>query len=446
MLSDELAYFFDECSDLKDKVDIFNAQLPKEWIDEALNVIGSVTVRRRKMPAEDIIRLSIGMSLMRHEPIQEIAARLSFQSKQLDNQLLARSSISSARQRVGSAPVEWLFNRSADKWSSQSHCDDKWHGLNLFSIDGTTFRTEDSEENRENFGSAHSKGELVSSFPAFRLACLMNVRSHIISRVSIGPFKTGELTVASQLLDNVPPKSVLLLDRLYHSAELLHYFENLGEERYWVTRLKSTIKYRQLEKYGDNDFLVERDLSAHARKKSPSLPRKWQMRVVKYQLEGYEPQEIATSLPIEKYSAAQIIELYHERWEIELGYREIKKTLLKNAITLRSKKPDLVIQELYGMLIAYNLIRHEAALAADVVELRPTRISFKTAMRVVLYDYYGMATASNLQSIPARLKELTDTIKDFILPKQKRPNYPRAVKMRMGKFPVKRSQKRKEIA
>jgi len=444
MLSDELTYFFDECSDLKDKVDIFNAQLPKEWISEALNATESVTIRRRKIPAEDIIRLTIGMSLMRHEPIQEIAARLSFQSKQVDNQLLARSSISNARQRVGSAPVEWLFNRSADKWSAQSHCDDKWNKLNLFSIDGTTFRAEDSEENRAHFGSAPSKGELVSSFPAFRLACLMNVRSHIISRAAIGPFKTGELTVASQLLDNVPPKSVLLLDRLYHSAELLHHFESLGEERYWVTRLKSTIKYRKLEKYGENDFLVERDLSAHARKKSPSLPRKWQMRVVRYQLDGYEPQEIATSLPVEHYSAAQIIELYHERWEIELGYREIKTTLLKSAITLRSKKPDLVIQELYGMLLAYNLIRHECALAADVVKLRPTRISFKTAMRVVLYDYYGMATASNLQSIPARLKELTDTVKDFILPKQQRPNYPRAVKMRMGKFPVKRSQKRKE--
>mgnify|MGYP001582240498 CR=1 FL=1 len=103
------------------------------------------------MPAEDIIRLSIGMSLMRQEPTQEIAARLSFQSKKIDNQLLARSSISNARQRVGSAPVEWLFNRSADKWLAQSHCDDKWHELNLFSIDGTTFRTEDSEENREHF-------------------------------------------------------------------------------------------------------------------------------------------------------------------------------------------------------------------------------------------------------------------------------------------------------
>jgi len=416
MLSDELTYFFDECSDLKDKVNIFNTQLPKEWISEALNATESVTVRRRKMSAEDIIRLTIGMSLMRQEPIQEIAARLSFQSKKIDNQLLARSSISNARQRVGSAPVEWLFNRSADKWSAQSHCNDKWHKLNVFSIDGTTFRAEDSEENREHFGSAPSKGELVSSFPAFRLACLMNVRSHIISRAAIGPFKTGELTVASQLLDNVPPKSVLLLDRLYHCAELLHHFESLGEERYWVTRLKSTIKYQKLEKYGENDFLVERDLSSHARKKSPSLPR---------------------------YSAAESIALYHERWEIELGYREIKTTLLKNAIALRSKKPDLVIQELYGMLLAYNLIRHECALAADVVKLRPTRISFKTAMRVVLYDYYGMAMASNLQSIPARLKELTDTIKDFILPKQKRPNYPRAVKMRMGKFPVKRSQNRK---
>ncbi|MCP4989518.1 MAG: hypothetical protein GY928_26735 [Colwellia sp.] len=69
MLSDELVYFFNECGDLKDKVNIFNAQLSKEWINEALNATGSVTVSRRKMPSEDIIRSSIGMSLMRQEPI-----------------------------------------------------------------------------------------------------------------------------------------------------------------------------------------------------------------------------------------------------------------------------------------------------------------------------------------------------------------------------------------
>ena len=446
MLSDELSYFFDECKDLTSKVDIFNTELPKEWIDEALKVTGSVNVRRRKIAAEDIIRLTIGMSLMRHEPIQEIVARLNVQSKQLDNKLVARSSISGARQRVGSAPVEWLFNRCADKWLEQPHHDDLWHGLQLFSIDGTTFRTEDSEENRAHFGSAHSKGKLVSAFPAFRLACLMNVRTHLIKRAALSPFKTGEITVASQLVDNVPAKSVLLMDRLYHSAELLHHIETQGEERYWVTPLKSTIKYKVIKSYSDNDFLVERELSAHARKKSPSLPKKWQMRVVKYQIDGFDAREIATSLPVEKYSTEDIIALYHERWEIELGYREIKTTLLKSAITLRSKKPDLVIQELYGMLLAYNLIRHEAALAADVVKVRATRISFKTTMRIVLYDYYGMATASNLQTLPARLKDLTDTVKDFIIPKSERPNYPRAVKMRIGKFPVKRSQKPKENA
>lgn len=442
MFQEELSYLFEQSGDISERVNIFNVDLPKEWVDEACQLTEHVTVRRRKIMPENVVSLVIGMSLMRNESIPTVAARLAFKSKQLDEDLVARSSLSNARQRLGSAPVEWLFNKCAEHWNSHKHADSDWQGLGVYAIDGTSLRTEDTPECREFFGSANTNNKRVSAFPAFRLTCLMNTRTQLILKAGISEFKTGEITVASQLIDSVPNKSILLMDKLYHSAELLHHIEQTGEERYWMTPLRKDIKWSVVEQYGENDMLVERSLSSHARGLSPNLPKRWQFRVIKYQIPGFETRYLATSLPYDRYPAAEIVELYHERWSIELSYRDIKKTMLKNAITLRSKKPDLVIQELYGMLIAYNLIRHEAARAGDVVGLRGTRISFNTAMRVVIYDYYGMATTNSLHTLPARLADLTDTLKDFILPKPKRPrpNYPRVVKMQKKQFPTKRSQ------
>ncbi|MEQ3660102.1 MAG: hypothetical protein ABNH21_14225 [Glaciecola sp.] len=109
-------------------------------------------------------------------------------------------------------------------------------------------------------------------------------------------------------------------------------------------------------------------------------------------------------------------------------------------VTLRSKKIDLVYQELYGMLIAYNLVRHEIALTADNVGLRPTRISFKSCLRIVLYDYAITASTNSLHTIPARRKDLTETLKDFILPQPDRPDYNRVVKIKPTKFPLKKAE------
>lgn len=447
MLQDELSHLFNECPQLSGQVDVFNCPLPEAWLKDAFELTESVTVRRRKLLPEDITRLVIGMSLMRNEPILEVANRLAFSSKGLDkSKLVASSSISEARQKLGWQPIEWLFNRSAEHWAAQHSEVNTWHGLQLMAIDGTAFRTEDTEECREYFGSANTSGPLESGYPVMRMTCLMNVRTHLVVRAAVGKYREGEITQASQLIDNVPDRSVLLMDTLYHSAELLHHIETTGEQRYWVTPLKKDINYRMLEQYADGSMLVERDICSRTRSKSPSLPKRWQFRLIRYQFPGFPERLIATSLPHEHYSAEEICALYHERWEIELGYREVKQTLLKKAVTLRSKKVSLVLQEAYGMLLAYNLVRQEMVLAAQVADVPPTRISFKSALRVVMYDYYSMATASNQQTLPARLKDLTDTIKDFILPETKRPSYPRAVKVQPSKFPLKRSQKKKDSA
>jgi hypothetical protein len=439
MLAQQLYDLFSE-ENLQERVAIFNASLPIEWLEEALSLTQNVTLRRRKLPPEQVIRLVVGMSLLRNESIQEVATRLAFTSKGLDNGLLsARSSLSEARQRLGKEPVKALFEKSAEHWASQTHVDDNWHGLQPFAIDGTTLRTEDTPELREHFGSANTSGEFESGYPVMQLTCLMNVRSHIVLRAEAGEYRESELFQTTKMLESVPDNSVLLMDKLYHCAKLLLELENKGNSRFWVTPIRKDLKYGVTHSYADNDHLVERDLSS-ARRKDKTLPKRWGMRLVTYKTANGTTVKLATNLPHDDYPAAGIIALYKERWEIELGYREVKTSMLNKAITLRSKKIDLVYQELYGMLIAYNLVRHEIALTADNVGLRPTRISFKSCLRIVLYDYAITASTNSLHTIPARMKDLTETLKDFILPEPDRPDYPRAVKIKPTRFPLKKAE------
>jgi len=438
MLEQELTSVFSEPI-IRENSHVFNAPLPTEFIEQAISLTQSVSIRRRKLPPEQVLRLVVGMSLMRHEPIHEVATRLAFSSKGLNTDLLAaRSSLSNARQRLGVAPVKWLFEQCAQHWSQQTHVDDNWHGLKPFSIDGTTLRTEDTSACREHFGSANTSGTFESGYPVMRITCLMNIRSHMILRAVAGKYRDSELSQTTQMLDSVPNNSVLLMDKLYHSAPWLLALEQLGDNRFWVTPIRKDLKYTVVHHYARNDQWVERDLSS-ARRKDKSLPRQWRIRLISFKTSKNTTVKLATNLPYETYPTQDIIALYKERWEIELGYREVKVSLLDNALTLRSKKVDLVYQELYGLLLAYNLIRHEIALTANEVGIRPTRISFKSAMRIVLYDYYVMATTNSLHTLPARMKDLTETLKDFILPEPDRPAYPRVLKVsKATRYPLKK--------
>ena len=114
----------------------------------------------------------------------------------------------------------------------------------------------------------------------------------------------------------------------------------------------------------------------------------WPARAIRYQRKGFKPRTLLTSLVDQKlYPADEIVELYHERWEIELGYGEIKTDML-DATTQppRSKTPQRVRQEIWGILIAYNLIRLEMQRIADEAHVEPTRISFVTVYQHICLE------------------------------------------------------------
>lgn len=417
----------------------FRASIDPAWIEEALLATGTATVRRRRLPAEEVIWLVLGMGLMRNTPIAELVRRLDLALPDAEgNQTVVSSAVSQARARLGAEPLEWLFHRTAIEWAEQGALH-RWRGLALVAADGTTLRVADSDENRQYFGSQDAGGDRgISGYPLVRMVTVMAVRTHVLLAASFGPYRQGECAYARALLDDLPERSLALLDRGYLQADVLVPLVEAGHE--WLTRAKSTTKYRVIRRLGPGDELVEMTVSSAARAKNPSLPPTFQARAIRYERKGFAPKMLLTSLldPVQ-FPADELRVLYHERWEIELGYGEIKTDLLERMETIRSKSPAMVAQELWGLLLAYNLVRLEMMRIADNLGVEPTRISFVAAAREMRLEWYWNADTPTPGAIPKRLATMRDNIRAFVLP-PRRPDrvYPRGVKIKMSNYARKR--------
>jgi len=417
--------------------------LDPAWIEEALLATGTATVRRRRLPADRVLWLMLGVALMRDLPITEVARRLDVALPDADGtRTVASSALTQARARLGAEPLEWLFLRTAETWAGASADVDRWRKLALYAVDGTTLRVADSDVNRAHFG-GHNSGRhaggrdaRVSGYPLLRAVALMALRSHLIAATSFGPYGVDERTYAQDLWTSVPDHSLVLVDRGYLQANVLVPLMTKGTERHWLTRAKSNTKYRVVRRLGVGDELVEFTVSSEARRKDPSLPTHFQARAIRYQRKGYQPQRLLTSLTDDKrYPAVELRVLYHERWEIELGFGEIKTDMLERLETIRSKSPAAVAQELWGLLIAYNLVRLEMARIATELRVAPTRISFVAALRAFVEQWTWAAHTPTPGAIPQRLATMRDRLRIYVLP-PRRPErvFPRAVKIKMSSY------------
>ena len=419
----------------------FRKDINSEWIEAALRATGTATIRKRRLPAVQVIWLVIGMALFRNRGIVAVADALDLALPSVNGRVTAApSSVSQARERLGEDPVAWLFGRSAQEWAHSSAGRDRWRELSLYGVDGTTLRVPDSDENREHFGLASGGKRGNSGYPLVRLVAVMALRSHLIANVAFGPYKDGEYTYAAELWDTMPDDSLTLIDKNFLSAALLLSLQKNGNNRHWLVPAKSTTKWRLVKRLGKDDELIEMDVSSEARRKHPWLPRVWTARAIRYQRKGFKPRTVLTSLiDPELYPAHEIVELYHERWEIELGYGEIKTNMLDATNQpLRSKTPQRVRQEIWGVLIAYNLVRLEMERIAQEADVKPTRISFVMTYRMICDEFIWCANGAP-GAIPKQLRKLRAEVKLFILPERRSErSYPRAVKVKMSNYKKKR--------
>ena len=425
-----------------ENLDGLAAKIPVAWLEEALQCAGVATVRKRRLAVQQVIWLVLGMALMRNRKIEDVVDKLDLALPARTGKPMAQSSISDARQRLGADAVEYLFSRSAGHWAGELDPKFLWRGLSLYGVDGTTMAVADTPVNREYFGGQDSGvNKIPSGYPIVRIVALVNLRSRLLADARIGPYATtSELSLTDDLLDSVPDNTLFISDRNFLTFRVLRPLLTKGSNRHFLMRAKKTTAMDPIESLGKNDSLVELPISAKARKEDPTLGKTWIARAIRYQVPGHDPQFLLTSLLNPKtHPAAELIGLYHERWDLEIGFAEVKTTTLEQRPALRSKLPTTTLQEVWGILLAYNLVRLEMAALAEEADVMPNRISYIAALHLIRDEWLWSALTSP-GALPARMRDLRASLSHYILrPRRPERVYPRAVKNRTKPYPARKS-------
>lgn len=410
--------------------------LPYEWIEDAVQATGVASIRRRRLPAQQVVWLVIALALYRHQSISEIVDELDLALPARDESFVSKSAVAQARQRTGAAPLAWLFRESACNWIAQDQAQYLFKGFSLFAMDGTTLRTTDSAANRDHFGASVCIHGRVGSYPQLRAVTLTAIPTHLVRDVEFGPYNINEMLSAGKLIPRVPGNSITVFDRGFLSAQILCNLVAGGPNRHFIIPAKSNTCWDVVTGQ-PGDQMVRMRVSPQARRKCPGLPEFWQARaVLSIDTRGRQRILLTSLTDRRRFKPADIVACYERRWQIETSYHELKQSMLGMELTLRSQTVEGVYQEVWGTLIAYNLIRLEMTKAALEARCRPEALSFIRAFHTIQYEMTWAAATRSYGKLPALLARLRERLKQ--LPNEKRPGRScvRAVKSRPVRYTV----------
>ena len=342
-----------------------------------------------------------------------------------------------ARQRLGVDAVKEVFKASA-KHSYQSTQFDTWAGLNLLAVDGVVWRVADTAENHERF-ETQSNQHRENIYPQIRMVCHMEITSHQLINSAFAGYRTNEMKLAEQLIEATPDNTLTIFDKGYYSLGLLYQWHQAGKQRHWMIPARKDLNYEIIQHLGRHDKRIRLITSSQARKKFSELPEHIEARLVSKTIKGKEYRMLTSMVDPLRFPSEEMVELYRYRWEIELGYREMKQSLLNSAYTLRSKRPDMIEQELWGLLLCYNLIRQGMTAAASKLDsVWPNQLSF-TSCSMAITQFFATLPLTSPGNIPKHYEALLTQMTYFKLPERREERkYPRWVKTKPKKYPTKR--------
>jgi len=359
---------------------------PPEEVRRVLAETGKASERERDLPAHVMVYYAIALALYTTSGTREVLRCLLEGLRWLWGaeavRVAGKSGISQARSRLGEAPLRRLYERVARPIATPATEGAWYRRWRLVSLDGSCLDLADTEENCRAFGRPEaSRGE--SAFPQLRFVALVENGTHVLFGACLGGFAQGETTLAHDVLTALRPGLLCLADRQFFGHALWQAAAATGAELLW--RVKRNLRLPRETRLADGSYLTTIYPSQKDRR---HRTRGVQVRVVEYRLEGLADAEplyrlVTTILDPAQAPAVDLAALYHERWEIEGALAELKTHLRGARVVLRSKTPELVRQEFWGLLLAHFAVRglmHEAALRADE---DPDRLSFLHAVRVV---------------------------------------------------------------
>lgn len=242
-----------------------------------MQATGAASIRRRRLPAEQVVWLVIALAMYRHGSMSEMIDSLDLALPHESAPFVSKSAVAQARQRIGEAPLAWLFEQTAQAWTTQDAAHHAFKGLSLWAMDGTTLRTPDSPANREHFGAqAYASGK-VASYPQVRAVTLTAIPTHRVAEINFGRYDTHEMVYAKSLLPQIPGDSLTVFDRGFPAAEILCGLTMNGRNRHFLIPAKSNTCWDVIAGTTD-DATVRMRVSPQARRKCPALPEFWSAR------------------------------------------------------------------------------------------------------------------------------------------------------------------------
>ncbi len=360
---------------------------PLSKIRSVLAATGKSSVRERDLPAHVVVYYVIALSLFMQSSYREVLRCLLegvqwLLDPSVSIKVAGKSGISQARSRLGWEPLRQLHDDVVKPIAVRSTRGAWYKDWRLVSLDGSTLDVADEVENEEAFGRpGASRGD--SAYPQIRFVSLIENGTHVLFGSQMSDYHTGEITLAKAVLAGLRSGMLCLADRQFFGFEVWNLSRATGADLLW--RIKKNMRLARDEQLPDGSYLSNIHPSEQDwRRKTNGV----KVRVIDYCLDGVPDAEpiyrlVTTILDHQKAPATQLAALYHERWEIETALDELKTHLRGSKIVLRSRTPDLVRQEFYGLMMAHFAIRglmHEAALRADD---DPDQLSFIHAVRVI---------------------------------------------------------------
>jgi len=412
-------------------------------VRQCLHETGRAGQRACGLSHEVMLWIVLAMGLFTEVPIRQVFKRSRFARS--GEATPSRSALCQGRQRLGIAPVRSLHQQVVRPLADPRTRGAFYHGYRLMGIDSTVYDLPDTEANEMAFGRPTGGDRGPGAFPQLRKVSLVELGTHIETALVLKPCRRSEAVTVPALLKRLPPDALLLVDRGFFSYSL--WKAAISRDFKLLARVPHNTVLKPLKTFRDGSFLAKIYPSAKARRHDEQGIH---VRVIRYTLD--DPQRtghgevhvlITNLLDAESFPAESLVLLYHERWEHESVYDELKThhnpRRAHKPAQLRSETPAGVVQEMYAMSLGHFVVRslmHEAARQADV---DPDRLSFTGCFQILrcrLPECGGRHLADMRDWYSALLWEMNDERCD---PRRNRIN-PRVIKRKMSKWPKKRPQ------
>ena len=344
--------------------------LPFEMVDEALAATRTTQSRLRDLPSRVVVYLLLAACLFPEVGYPGVWRKLTAALDGVPTPTPTATGLATARQRVGVAPLRWLFDLLRGPAATARHHATRWRGLLVCAIDGTTLAVPDNPRLLARF-TKHRGNHGGTGYPYVRLVALLTCGTRTVIDAVFGPTTSGETTYTRRLLASLHAGMILLADRNFGAQDLIGEIAATGADV--LIRLKNGRKMPILGRYTDGSYLSKLGrLSVRVIECEITISTPTGRQTGVYRL-------ATTLLDHHRYPAGELITLYHRRWEIETAYLELKSSILGGRV-LRARTPTGIEQEVYALLVVYHLLRTAMADATSTrPDVDPDRASFTIA-------------------------------------------------------------------